>query len=135
MRIWFSLLRMFGIRPGFSFSLSELTRKPSRKRGGHTPEPEPAPEPEPHVRVISWVILALAGYGLFSMVGCAINAASAGTCRYYSDGMDSVESCDNGSFAVTDPHCKRHQYGEENGGFEGYPGQPPRPVYRRREGD
>jgi hypothetical protein len=40
-RIWFSYQRFLGIRPGISFALSELTKKPSRKRGG-----QPMPDPE-----------------------------------------------------------------------------------------
>jgi hypothetical protein len=60
--------------------------------------------------------------------------ASAGTCRYYSEGMDSVTACDNGSFRVTDPHGHVRRYGDDNAGFEKYPGRwPPAPVYRRRE--
>ena len=43
-RIWFGFPRIFGIRPGISFALSELTKKPSRKRGAQslpdTPEPQ-----------------------------------------------------------------------------------------------
>jgi hypothetical protein len=61
--------------------------------------------------------------------------AVAGTCRYFSDGGNAVQSCDNGSYRVTDPHGHVRQFGRSNGGFEMYPGQPPRPIYRRREGE
>jgi hypothetical protein len=69
------------------------------------------------------------------MVGCMISTANAGTCHYFADGADSVVSCGNGAYTVTGPRGHRRQYGEPNGGFERYPGQPPRPIYRRREGD
>jgi hypothetical protein len=57
--------------------------------------------------------------------------ANAGTCRVYSDGPDSVESCEDGSFTVTDRHGHVRQYGVPNGGFERFPGQGEQPVYRR----
>jgi hypothetical protein len=34
---------------------------------------------------------------------------------------------------VTDRHGRRRVYGTPNAGFERYPGQGERPVYRRRE--
>jgi hypothetical protein len=83
---------------------------------------------ERHICVISWAILALAVWGFLSLGG-----ANAGTCRNYSDETDTVQSCDNGSYTVTDRHGRRRVYGTPNAGFERYPGQGERPVYRQRD--
>jgi hypothetical protein len=58
-----------------------------------------------------------------------IVSANAGTCRIYADGTDTVQSCDNGSYTVTDRHGRKRVYGTPNAGFERYPGQGERPVY------
>jgi hypothetical protein len=93
----------------------------------------PPPEYPLRDRIAVWLILAFAAYGFLSMVGCAINIAHAGTCRYYSDGPDSVVACDNGAFTVIDRHGRKWVYGDINAGFERYPGQEGRPVFERRE--
>jgi hypothetical protein len=80
------------------------------------------------MRVISRAILALAVWGFFSFGG-----ADAGTCVNRQNGTDTVQSCDNGSYTVTDRHGRRRVYGTPNAGFEWYPGQGERPVYRRRD--
>jgi hypothetical protein len=67
---------------------------------------------------ISWAILALAVLGFLSLGG-----ANAGTCVNRQDGTDTVQSCDNGSYTVTDRHGHRRVYGTPNAGFERYPGQ------------
>src|SRR5947199_1383401 len=104
MRVWFSFPRIFGIRPGISFALSELSKKPSRKRGG-VPEADPEPvehlriacgRPAPlHVKTIALIVWLLAAYGLVCLI--ATIAARAGTCHVYSDGGYTVTACDNGS--------------------------------------
>jgi hypothetical protein len=91
-------------------------------------EPNAKPTLEDLARVISWGILPLAVWGFLSL-----GAANAGTCRIYRDGTDKVQSCDNGSYTVTDRHGRRRDYGTPNAGFERYPGQGERPVYRRGE--
>jgi hypothetical protein len=73
-------------------------------------------------------ILALAVWGFLSLGG-----ANAGTCVNRQNGTDTVQSCDNGSYTVTDRHGRRRVYGTSNAGFERYPGQGERPVYRRRD--
>jgi hypothetical protein len=78
------------------------------------------------ISVISWAILASTVEGFLSLGG-----ANAGTCRNYSDGTDTVQSCDNGSYTVTDRHGRRRVYGAPNAGFERYPGQGEQP--RRRD--
>jgi hypothetical protein len=65
---------------------------------------------------ISWAILALAVWGFLSLGG-----AYAGTCINRQDGEYTVMSCEDGSYTVTDRHGR---------GFERYPGQGERPVYR-----
>jgi hypothetical protein len=60
-----------------------------------------------------------------------IASANAGTCRNYSDGADTVQACDNGSYTVTDRHGRRRVYGTPNAGFERYPEQGERPVFER----
>jgi hypothetical protein len=77
---------------------------------------------------ITRAILMLAFWVLIPMGG-----THAGTCRIYSEGSDTVEACKNGAYTVTDRHGHRRVYGEMNGGFERYPEQGERPVYRRRE--
>jgi hypothetical protein len=62
--------------------------------------------------------LALAVCGFLSL-----GAAYAGTCVNRQDGTDTVQSCDNGSYTVTDRHGRRWVYGTPNAGFEHYPGQ------------
>jgi hypothetical protein len=47
-------------------------------------------------------ILALAVWGFLSLGG-----ANAGTCINRQDGTDTVQSCDNGSYTVTDRHGRR----------------------------
>jgi hypothetical protein len=84
-------------------------------------------------RTAAWVVLGFAIWGVISMVGCALSAAHAGTCRYYSDGPDSVVACDNGAYTVTDRHGRKRVYGDMNAGFERYPVQRNRPVFERRE--
>jgi hypothetical protein len=79
-------------------------------------------------RFISWAILPLAVWGFLSLGG-----AYAGTCVNRQDGTDTVQSCDNGSYTVTDRHGRRRVYGTSNAGFERYPGQGERPVYRQRD--
>jgi hypothetical protein len=153
-RIWFSFPRILGIRPGISFSTSELKGKPYRRREVVTrrlrstplpsnlfealqpPQPPPkqaeAPEWAQLVACLFWLTLL---WGLMVMVGCWINVA----CRIYSEGTDMVEVCGDArgdySASVTDRHGHTRQYGEPNGGFERYPGQGGRPVYERRDGD
>jgi hypothetical protein len=134
-RIWFSLPRVLGIRPGISFALSELTKKPSRhKRGG---EPSPAPELAApaapageniplHARVIAWIVWGFAIYGFLALVGCVGGSAHAGTCH------QTVQSCDDGAYIVTDRHGRKRVYGTPNAGFDRYPGQEGRPVFERR---
>jgi len=51
---------------------------------------------------ISWAILALAVLGFLSLGG-----ANAGTCVNRQDGTDTVQSCENGSYTVTDRHGRR----------------------------
>jgi hypothetical protein len=80
----------------------------------------------PHSRLPIGAILALAIWGFLSLGG-----AYAGTCVNSQDGTDTVQACDNGSY--TDRHGRRRVYGTPNAGFERYPGQGERPVYRRRE--
>jgi hypothetical protein len=80
----------------------------------------------PHSRLPIRTILALAVWGFLSL-----GAAYAGTCVNRQDGTDTVQSCDNGSYTVTDRHGRRWVYGTPNAGFERYPGQAERPVYRR----
>jgi hypothetical protein len=70
------------------------------------------------ISVISRAILALAICGFLSLGG-----ADAGTCVNRQDGPDTVQSCDNGSFTVTDRHGRRRVYGTPNARFERYPGQ------------
>jgi hypothetical protein len=84
-------------------------------------------------RIAAWVIFGFAIWGFISMVGCVLSAAHAGTCRYYSDGGDSVVACDNGAYTVTDSHGRKRTYGDMNAGFERYPGQETRPVFERRD--
>jgi hypothetical protein len=62
-----------------------------------------------------------------------IAAANAGTCRYYSDGPDSVTACEDGSVIVRHQNGRVERYGTPNAGFERYPGQPPTPAYPRRD--
>jgi hypothetical protein len=64
------------------------------------------------------LIEALAVVGILTLISCAIQPAHAGTCRIYSEGSDTVESCTDGSFSVTDRHGHTRQYGEPNGGTE-----------------
>jgi hypothetical protein len=59
--------------------------------------------------------------------------ANAGTCRIYSEGTDTVEACDNGSYTVTDRRGHRRVYGTPNAGFERYPGQGERGIGGRIE--
>ena len=80
------------------------------------------------IRIISWAILAIAVWGFLSLGG-----AHAGTCVNRQDGTGTVQASDNGSYTVTDRHGRRQVYGTPNAGFERYPGQGARPVYRRRE--
>jgi hypothetical protein len=80
------------------------------------------------ISVISWAILASTVWGFLSLGG-----AYAGTCINRQDGTDTVQSCDNGSYTVTDRHGRWRVYGTPNAGFERYPGQAERPVYRRDE--
>ncbi len=115
-RIWFSGPRLFNglIRPGVSFALSELSKKPSRaKHGG-----DPAPAPElgkghspahfaAFFRALFWFLLSLTAwglmlYGFLALVGCVGGGAMAGTCRMYMDGVYAVTSCEEGSFTVRD---------------------------------
>ena len=77
-------------------------------------------------RFISWAILPLAVWGFLSLGG-----AYAGTCVNRQDGTDTVQSCDNGSYTVTDRHGRQRVYGAPNAGFERYPGQGEQP--RRRD--
>jgi hypothetical protein len=125
-----------GIRPGISFNLNEL-----RARRGREPSPErlaleewcrAMPRLPLRTRMTIWVIYALALYGLFCILAAAANA---GTCRTFSDGPDVVTSCEDGSFTVRRPSGRAERYGEPNAGFERYPEQPERPVYRRGRGD
>ena len=58
--------------------------------------------------------------------------AHAGTCRVYSDGTNTVEACENGSYTVTDRQARKRVYGDMNAGFERYAGQEERPVFERR---
>jgi hypothetical protein len=69
-------------------------------------EPNAKPTLEDLARVISWGILPLAVWGFLSL-----GAAPASTCRIYRDGTDKVQSCDNGSYTVTDRHGRRRVYG------------------------
>jgi hypothetical protein len=145
MRVWFSFPRIFGIRPGISFALSELSKKPSRKRRDASMGGVPAPDPEPvehlriacgrpaplHVKTIALIVWMLAAYGLVCLI--ATIAARAGTCHYYSEGSYSVTACDNGSYTVRDHHGHVRQYGDVNGAFEKYPGREDRPVFERRD--
>jgi hypothetical protein len=144
MRIWLSGPRILGglVRPGISFALSELSKKPSRSRRGGNPAPEPelaaqaspAPEHVPlHARVIAWIILGFAIYGFLALIGCVGGGAHAGTCRYYQDGGYAVTSCEDGSFTVRGSDGKVRQYGERNGGFERYPGRGGAPAFERRD--
>jgi hypothetical protein len=80
------------------------------------------------ISVISRAILASAVWGFLSLGG-----AYAGTCVNRQDGTDTVQSCDNGSYTVTNRHGRRRVYGTPNAGFERYPGQGGRLVYRRRD--
>jgi hypothetical protein len=107
-RIWFSGPRLFGglVRPGISFALNELSKKPSRsKRGGNpAPAPElaapalPAHEHIPlHARIIAWTVWGFATYGFLALVDCVGGGAHAGTCRVYQDGAYAVTSCENGA--------------------------------------
>jgi hypothetical protein len=80
------------------------------------------------ISVISWAILASAVWGFLSLGG-----AYAGTCVNRQDGSAAVQSCSNGSYTVTDRHGRRRVYGTPNAGFERYPGQGERPVYRQRD--
>jgi hypothetical protein len=141
-RIWVSGPRLFGglVRPGISFALSELSKKPSRSRRGGEPVHEvtiptsPAPEHVPlHARVIAWIVLGFAIYGFLALIGCVGGGAHAGTCQYYMDGADAVTSCEDGSYTVRGSDGKVRQYGERNGGFERYPGRGARPVFEREE--
>jgi hypothetical protein len=94
-RIWFSSPRILGglVRPGISFALSELSKKPSRTKRGREPAPElelaaPAPpstatEHIPlHARIIAWIIYGFAIYGFLALVGCVGGGAHAGTCPH-----------------------------------------------------
>jgi hypothetical protein len=72
-------------------------------------------------------ILALAVWDFLLLGG-----VNAGTCVNRQDGSATVQACDNGSYTVTDRHGRRRVYGTPNAGFERYPGQGERPVYRRR---
>jgi hypothetical protein len=72
--------------------------------------------------------LALAAWGFLSLGG-----AIAGTCVNRQDGTGTVQACDNDAYTVTDRHGRRRVYGTPNGGFDRYPGQGERPVYRRRD--
>jgi hypothetical protein len=97
---------------------------------------EPAPRfPEYPLRdrIAVWVILGFAIWGFISMVGCVLSAAHAGTCRYYSDGPDSVTACEDGGVIVRHQDGRVERYGTPNAGFERYPGQETRPVFERRE--
>ena len=79
------------------------------------------------------MIFGFAIWGFISMVGCVFSAANAGTCRYYSDGPDSVTACEDGSVIVRHQDGRVDRYGTPNAGFERYPGQGGRPVFERRE--
>jgi hypothetical protein len=63
-------------------------------------------------------LLALAVGGFLSLGG-----ANGGTCVNRQEGTDTVQSCDNGSYTVTDRHGRRWVYGTPNAGFDRYPGQ------------
>jgi hypothetical protein len=54
------------------------------------------------ISVISRAILASAVWGFLSLGG-----AYAGTCVNRRDGTDTVQSCDNGSYTVTNRHGRR----------------------------
>ncbi|HEX4595952.1 MAG TPA: hypothetical protein VH157_16820 [Bryobacteraceae bacterium] len=145
MRIWLSGPRLFGglVRPGISFALSELRKKPSRaKRRAEPDDPElaenlrnadehPARLPL-RIKVAVFLIWAFAVYGFICAV---VSIAHAGTCRYYMDGAYAVTSCEDGSYTVRDRDGHVRQYGERNGGFERFPGQGERPVIERRGRD
>jgi hypothetical protein len=75
-----------------------------------------------------WVI-----WGFISMVGCVLSATYAGTCRYYSDGPDSVTACEDGSVIVRHQDGRVDRYGTPNAGFERYPRQENRPLFERRD--
>jgi hypothetical protein len=75
------------------------------------PTPPRFPEYPLRDRIAAWVILGFALWVFISMVGCVISVAHAGTCRYYSDGSDSVVACDNGAYTVTDSHGRKRIYG------------------------
>jgi hypothetical protein len=60
--------------------------------------------------------------------------AHAGTWRAYSDGGNTVEACEDGTFTVWDSRGRKQQWGIPNAGFDRYPGQPQAPAYPRREG-
>jgi hypothetical protein len=96
-------------------------------------EPMPRfPEYPLRDRLAAWVILGFAIYGFLNMLGCVLSAAHAGTCRYYSDGPDSVTACEDGSVIVRHQSGRVDRYGTPNAGFERYPGFEGRPVYERR---
>lgn len=59
---------------------------------------------------------------LITILALAAVPAWAGSCRYYSSGDHSVQSCSNGYFEVRGRGGVR-RYGIRNGGFERYPGQ------------
>jgi hypothetical protein len=48
------------------------------------------------ISVISWVMLAVWGF-------LSLGGANAGTCRNYSEGSDTVQSCDNGHGSARPP--------------------------------
>jgi hypothetical protein len=73
---------------------------------------------EREMRIISRAILALAVWGFLSL-----GSANAGTCVNRQDGTDTVQSCDNGSYTITDRHGRQRVYATPNAGFERYPGQ------------
>jgi hypothetical protein len=53
------------------------------------------------ISVISWVMLAIWGF-------LSLGGANAGTCRNYSEGSDTVQSCDNGHGSAWPPAAEIH---------------------------
>jgi hypothetical protein len=67
----------------------------------------------PNSRLPIGPILALAVWGFLSLGG-----ANAGTCVNRQGGTDTVQTCDNGSYTVTDRHGRRRVYGTPNAGLD-----------------
>jgi hypothetical protein len=111
-RIWLSGPRIFGIRPGISFSLDEFN-KPSRSpRGGSR---------------LRWVIIILALWAAISGLLFSMTLAHGGTRHVYQDGADTVQASRSPTRTATDAFMAKPTQV-----LIGIPAKVERPVYRRK---